>query len=109
MGTGLTIVDRTIRLLAAGHRISTAPTCPWVLARGLCRGVLRNLLETALTKIDPLGIGLDVAPSGRIKGNAGNVFAIGPNTRPVFWEASSILDIRIQAARLARVLIARPA
>lgn len=84
-----------------------------------CRGVLRdphlhappllsNLIEGGLARIDPLGIGLDVSPSGRLRGTDAPLFAIGPLTRPAFWEASSILDIRVQAARLARALCAPP-
>ena len=69
-----------------------------------------SLLAGGLARLDPLGIGLDVAedfslidasgaPSPRIK-------VVGPLARAAFWECVAIPDIRAQAQGLAEQLIA---
>ena len=68
-----------------------------------------SLLASGLARLDPLGIGLDVAedfslvdasgaPSPRIK-------VLGPLARAAFWECVAIPDIRLQAQELAQRLI----
>jgi uncharacterized NAD(P)/FAD-binding protein YdhS len=72
-----------------------------------------SLLGSGLARLDPLGIGLDVAqdfslvdaggaPSPRIK-------VVGPLARAAFWECIAIPDIRLQAQELAERLIRAPA
>jgi len=71
-----------------------------------------SLLASGLARLDPLGIGLDVAqdfslvdakgaPSPRIK-------VVGPLARAAFWECIAIPDIRLQAQDLAERLIRAP-
>jgi uncharacterized NAD(P)/FAD-binding protein YdhS len=71
-----------------------------------------SLLDSGLARLDPLGIGLDVAqdfslvdvkgaPSPRIK-------VVGPLARAAFWECVAIPDIRLQAQELAERLIRSP-
>jgi uncharacterized NAD(P)/FAD-binding protein YdhS len=68
-----------------------------------------SLLASGLARLDPLGIGLDVAqdfslvdaggaPSPRIK-------VVGPLARAAFWECVAIPDIRLQAQELAERLV----
>lgn len=67
--------------------------------------VVRDMLAKGQVRLDPLQIGLDVAPDctvrnaegGRIEG----LFAIGPASRAAFWEITAIPDIRDQVAALA--------
>lgn len=83
-------------------------------ARGL-RGrpsdspLLARLLEQGIARMDPLGIGLDIANDGsvvRVDGTPSTrLFAIGPVSRAAFWEITAIPDIREQAASLAQRIV----
>lgn len=98
----------TSETLAATHAID---------ARGL-RGrpsdspLLRRLLDEGTARMDPLGIGLDIADDGSVVRADGTpssrLSAIGPVSRAAFWEITAIPDIREQAASLAgRIVTAR--
>ena len=67
--------------------------------------VVRGMIDSGLTRPDPLDLGLDVDPEGRLIGADGAVahdlFGLGPLTRGALWEVTAVPDIRIQAARLA--------
>ncbi len=67
--------------------------------------VVRSLLDSGQARVDPLGIGLDVAPNGAIVGRGGipseRLFAIGPIARAAFWEITAVPEIRVQCAALA--------
>jgi uncharacterized NAD(P)/FAD-binding protein YdhS len=76
--------------------------------------LVADLLARGLARIDPLRIGLDVAPDCAVLGRdgtpSGRLFALGPASRAAFWEITAIPDIRAQAQRLAdRLLEAVPA
>ena len=81
-----------------------------------CRGILRDpvknaspltrsLLDQGLAKVDPLNIGLDVSPDCCLRNHEGqasrHILAIGPVSRPAFWEITAIPDIREQTQALA--------
>jgi uncharacterized NAD(P)/FAD-binding protein YdhS len=70
---------------------------------------MRSLFDQGLARVDPLHIGLDVAPDGAILDRNGlpsrRLFAIGPLTRAAFWEIIAIPDIRNQCAELAKRLV----
>ena len=67
--------------------------------------VIRNLLDQGRARVDPLGIGLDVAPDGAIVARTGvpseRLFAVGPIARAALWEITAIPEIRGQCAELA--------
>lgn len=84
-----------------------------------CRGIRRDpernatpvvasLLREGRARIDPLRLGLDIAPDAAVIDADGRpstrVFAIGPASRAAFWEITAIPDIRDQVAELARRL-----
>lgn len=84
-----------------------------------CRGIRRDpeahadplvadLLARGVARIDPLRIGLDVAPDCAVLGADGapsdRIYAVGPASRAAFWEITAIPDIREQVAQLARRL-----
>lgn len=98
----------TTETLTATHAID---------ARGL-RGrptdstLLARMLDQGTARMDPLGIGLDIANDGSVVGADGTpstrLSAIGPVSRAAFWEITAIPDIREQAASLAqRIVIGR--
>ena len=57
---------------------------------------------------DPLGLGVECDPTGRMLDARGGaiegLFTIGPLRRPQLWESTAIPEIRAQAAELARLL-----
>jgi len=73
-------------------------------------GVIRGLIESGLARPDPLKLGLDVDGEGRLVGADGvaaeDLLGLGPLTRGALWEVTAVPDIRIQAQRLARRIVA---
>ena len=66
---------------------------------------LRNLLDHGWARLDPLRMGIDVAPECAIVDRSGTpsqrLFAVGPLTRAAFWESTAVPDIRTQCMALA--------
>ncbi|WP_304617165.1 FAD/NAD(P)-binding protein [Paracoccus sp. (in: a-proteobacteria)] len=95
----------------------TARTLSLVTSRIIdCRGIRRDpeihatplvadLLTSGRARIDPLRLGLDVAPDCALIDASGRpnprIRAIGPASRAAFWEITAIPDIRQQAQGLA--------
>jgi uncharacterized NAD(P)/FAD-binding protein YdhS len=71
--------------------------------------VVRNLFDQGLARIDPLHMGIDVAPDCAIINRWGlpsrRLFAVGPLTRAAFWEIIAIPDIRNQCIQLAERMV----
>ena len=59
---------------------------------------------------DPVGLGIDVDEACAVINRDGRasarLYAMGPQTRSRFWEVTAIPDIRMQAASLAKALLA---
>ncbi len=57
---------------------------------------------------DPLRLGVETAPDGRLIGADGqpvdDLYTLGPLRRPALWESTAIPEIRQQAMELAKVL-----
>jgi uncharacterized NAD(P)/FAD-binding protein YdhS len=70
--------------------------------------LMRSLLSAGIARPDPLRLGLDVATSGalidRLGQCSGRLFAIGPPTKGVSWEITSVPDIRTRCRDLAHML-----
>jgi uncharacterized NAD(P)/FAD-binding protein YdhS len=66
--------------------------------------LIRNLLGRGAIRLDPLGIGLDIADGYELiddeGGHSNRVYAIGPLARAAFWECIAIPDIRLQCQDL---------
>ncbi|HEY1257978.1 MAG TPA: FAD/NAD(P)-binding protein [Stellaceae bacterium] len=80
--------------------------------------LIRALLERGDIRPDVHRLGLDVSTSCALRNRDGEIwqrlYAVGPVTRPVFWEVTSVPDIRRQCEALAgylagRLASARPA
>lgn len=109
-GSGILALYRPYR----GIKAETVTAALAIDARGL-RGnptaspLLSRLLDQGTARMDPLGLGLDIANDGsviRADGSASpRLSAIGPVSRAAFWEITAIPDIRDQAALLAHRLI----
>ena len=71
--------------------------------------LVSTLSRTGAIRADACGIGVDVDPDGRLIGADGvaapSLFAVGPITRGAFWEVTAVPDIRVQAARMAGVVL----
>ena len=75
--------------------------------------LIRALLARGAARIDPLGIGLDVAEDYALIDSSGrpsrHVRVIGPLARAAFWECIAIPDIRLQCEDIADSLAAERA
>ena len=71
--------------------------------------VVRSLVERGLARPDPLRLGLDVSANCEMIAADGTVsskiLAVGPLTRGTFFEIDAIPDIRVQCARLSKLLL----
>ncbi len=67
--------------------------------------LMKALLDRGLVRLDAQGLGLDVTDglnAIRADGTvAGDIWALGPIVRGVFWECVAVPDIRVQAANVA--------
>jgi uncharacterized NAD(P)/FAD-binding protein YdhS len=70
--------------------------------------LVRNLLKRGDIRPDPLRLGLDVSTLCALRNSRGEIwqrlYAVGPVTRPAFWEVTSVPDIRRQCEALAAYL-----
>ena len=68
-----------------------------------------DLLRQGLGCPDPLSLGLNVDLNGALIDASGNpsdyLFTLGPPQKGVFWETTAVPEIRMQAARLASLLL----
>jgi uncharacterized NAD(P)/FAD-binding protein YdhS len=75
--------------------------------------LIRALLASGRARMDPLGIGLDIADDYALidaQGRASaRIHAIGPLARAAFWESIAIPDIRLQCRDLAEAVAIREA
>ena len=71
--------------------------------------VVRSLVDSGLARPDPMRIGLDVSANCEIIAGDGTVsrkiLAVGPLTRGTFFEIDAIPDIRVQCAKLGKLLL----
>lgn len=74
--------------------------------------LVNNLLRRGILRSDPLLLGADALPDGRMRGRNGvpsNIFyTLGPPLKGVLWESTAVREIREQAAKLAARLLAPP-
>lgn len=67
--------------------------------------LVRCLLANGLARPDPLRLGLDVTATCAVRDGRGAIsrrlFAVGPVTKPVFWEMTAVPDIRRQCEMVA--------
>jgi uncharacterized NAD(P)/FAD-binding protein YdhS len=67
--------------------------------------LIRRLLADGHVRPDPLRLGLDVTPQCALRNARGEIsrrlYAVGPATKAVFWEMTSVPDIRRQCESLA--------
>jgi uncharacterized NAD(P)/FAD-binding protein YdhS len=67
--------------------------------------LVRRLLEEGQIRPDPLRLGLDVTPQCALINRDGEIsrrlYAVGPATKAVFWEMTSVPDIRRQCETVA--------
>jgi len=73
--------------------------------------LIRRLLDRGDIRPDPLRLGLDVSSVCALRNRQGEIwqrlYAVGPVTKPLFWEVTSVPDIRRQCEALASLLSAR--
>src|SRR5271165_5991246 len=71
--------------------------------------LVRNLMGQGLIRPGPANLGIDAQPNGAIIGRDGAssdvLYTLGSTMRGVLWEVIAVPDIRVQAERLAHLLI----
>jgi uncharacterized NAD(P)/FAD-binding protein YdhS len=71
--------------------------------------LVRNLMKRGLIRPGPANLGVDALPNGAIIGRDGAssdvLYTLGSTMRGVLWEVIAVPDIRVQAERLAHLLI----
>jgi uncharacterized NAD(P)/FAD-binding protein YdhS len=108
---GVVVVHRP-RRATADHRLvvqrvvnCSGPACDY---QRITDPLIRNLLERGDIRPDPLRLGLDVSTLCALRNRRGEIwqrlYAVGPVTRPAFWEVTSVPDIRRQCETLAAYL-----
>jgi uncharacterized NAD(P)/FAD-binding protein YdhS len=77
--------------------------------RGIDHPLVRNLISRGLIRPGPAHLGLDALPNGTILGHGGDpsdtLYALGSTMRGVLWEVLAVPEIRLQAERLAQLLL----
>jgi uncharacterized NAD(P)/FAD-binding protein YdhS len=70
--------------------------------------LVRDLISQGMARPDPLNLGLDVTTDSAVINRWGvpsrQVYALGPVTRGLFWEITSVPDIREQCWRVASLI-----
>lgn len=70
--------------------------------------IVKSMLDVGLARVEPLGLGLDVAENGAlidVLGTASaSLFTIGPTRKGCLWETTAVPEIRCQAADLAYLI-----
>jgi uncharacterized NAD(P)/FAD-binding protein YdhS len=86
----------------------SGPSCDYDRIRD---PLVRQLLDDAIIRPDPLRLGLDVTSNCAVRGADGAIsrrlFAVGPVTKAAFWEMTAVPDLRRQCEFLARHLTAQ--
>ena len=92
-------VARVINCTGANNNLARSP-----------EAILRQVLEEGVARAHATGLGLDVDEDGRVLGQGGaaqaGLYALGPITQGVFWEATAVPEIRARAAALAETIAA---
>lgn len=72
--------------------------------------LIRQLVDEGIARPDPQRLGLDTTRRGALVGRDGTawpqLFGAGPVTRAMFWEITSVPDIRAQAEQVAESVLA---
>ena len=70
--------------------------------------LVRDLLSQGMARPDPLNLGLDVTIDSAVINRWGvpsrRIYALGPVTRGLFWEITSVPDIREQCWNVAALI-----
>ena len=80
-------------------------TGPAIDLRTTQHPLLGDLLHKGLVRSDPLGLGLETSDCAAIGANGVRsdwLFALGPLTRPAWWEITAVPEINAQVDRLVR-------
>jgi uncharacterized NAD(P)/FAD-binding protein YdhS len=95
--SGMTESVRVARIINC-----SGPACDFERIRN---PLIQSLLRDGQLRPDKLRLGLDITPQGALRSADGSIsqrlYAIGPLTKGLFWEMTSVPDIRRQCELLA--------
>jgi uncharacterized NAD(P)/FAD-binding protein YdhS len=106
------MVDVTLRLRGGGERVFRAGrvincTGPGAEFDKIAVPLIADLRERRLAASDPLGVGLLTQDCAVLDGSGAPsswLFALGPLTRPTWWEITAVPEINLQIDRLVAQL-----
>jgi uncharacterized NAD(P)/FAD-binding protein YdhS len=95
--------DATLDTLTAARLVNcSGPACDY---DRIAHPLVRSLLANGLARPDPLRLGLDVTATCAVRNGQGAIsrrlFAVGPISKPMFWEMTAVPDIRRQCEVVA--------
>lgn len=106
--------EAVIALRAGGEwrgRVARVVNCtgPDTQYRQINHPLVLDLIGTGLARPDPLGLGLDVAPDGRLKDEDGlaerPLFTLGWPRQGQLWDATTVPSLREQACEVADAVL----
>ena len=111
----ITADDQGVRLDWRARRGEAAPLiAPWLID---CTGpghaadadpLTAPLIASGRARLDPLRLGLDLDPMGRVLDREGrsdpSLFVLGPPSRAAFWESIAVPDFRQRIEHVAELL-----
>ncbi|MNT07174.1 hypothetical protein D3C72_1418680 [compost metagenome] len=107
-GTGAIATVGARALGEASWHVDRVVNCtgPDTQYRQINHPLVLDLIGTGLARPDPLGLGLDVAPDGRLKDEDGlaqaPLYTLGWPRQGQLWEATTVPSLREQALDVAR-------
>ena len=95
--------DGTLHRLAAARLVNcSGPGCDY---DRISHPLVRSLLASGQARPNSLRLGLDVTATCALRDGQGGIsrrlFAVGPTTKPMFWEMTAVPDIRRQCEVMA--------
>ncbi|MEJ0058500.1 MAG: FAD/NAD(P)-binding protein [Terricaulis sp.] len=97
--------------LEAAHAVNCTGPCADITRAS--DPLLRQLLDDGLVRAHATGLGFAAENDGRVIDENGaahrNLFALGPLTQGVFWEATAVPEIRARATKMAERFVSRSA
>jgi len=106
---GVTVLIRPRGGRALAVEVDAVINCtgPTLDVRRAGHRLLSNLLQAGLVRSDPLGLGLETLDAAVIDNDgvpSDWLFALGPLTRPAWWEIVAVPEITVQVDRLTNRL-----
>jgi uncharacterized NAD(P)/FAD-binding protein YdhS len=103
-------IRKTKQIIASDFSYVFNCTGPHSNFKRISDPLVQQLLTEGIIQTDPLNLGLNASPEGRIIHNDGTVsqklFTLGPSLKGILGESTAVPEIRVQAEGIAKMLLA---